>query len=374
MTALRFDIAATHGEARAGVLTVGGTTILTPVFMPVGTQATVKGLTPSEVADTGARIVLGNTYHLWLRPGADHVQRLGGLHAFMAWPHALLTDSGGYQIFSLAKLGKVTDEGATFQSHLDGSRHLLTPEVAMEVQAKLGSDIAMVLDQCPPHPASDALLRESMRRTTAWAKRSLAVAAPPGQARFVIAQGGVSPELRHEHVAELADLAADGMALGGLSVGEPPALMYEVLEHAGPRMPAAKPRYLMGVGTPVDLVQAVAFGIDMFDCVMPTRNARNGQAFTWQGALNLRNAAYRDDQGPLDDACRCAACRTFTRAYLRHLFMAKEMLGPRLLTQHNLHFYSDLIQAARDAICGQQYPQFRRTVLNAYASRPPEAS
>jgi queuine tRNA-ribosyltransferase len=324
--------------------------IETPTFMPVGTQATVKSLTPDEVASTGARIILANTYHLWLRPGAESIAAHGGVVGFMKWPYALLTDSGGYQVFSLAKHRTIDEDGITFRSHLDGSLHRLTPEEAMRVQALLGSDVAMVLDECPPGRASRAEIEEAMQRTTVWAKRCLETEPASGQARFGIVQGGTELDLRMSHLQTIAALDFDGIALGGFSVGEPPAKMYELLGEIAPAMPVDKPRYLMGVGTPIDLLRAVVAGIDLFDCVLPSRNARNGQALTWGGRVNLRQARHRDDESPLDARCDCSTCTTYSRAYLRHLIKAEEMLGPRLLTLHNLHFYGALMREAREMI------------------------
>jgi len=346
--------------ARSGRLRTPRATIATPAFMPVGTQATVKSQSPDEVAQSGARLLLANTYHLMLRPGAELIAELGGVQRFMGWPHAVLTDSGGYQVFSLSSLRQLDDQGVVFRSHLDGSRHELTPERAMQVQGLLGSDIAMVLDECPPGGAPEAEIERALRRTSAWARRCLAVSRPPGQACFGIVQGGTSAPLRRAHLDEIAALAFDGFALGGFSVGEPIALMYELLAELGPRMPRERPRYLMGVGTPADLLRAIGAGIDMFDCVLPTRNARNGQALTWGGRVNLKQARHKRDDSALDARCSCPVCTRFSRAYLRHLVRAEEMLGPRLLTQHNLHFYADLMQHAREAIVQQRYAQFAR--------------
>jgi queuine tRNA-ribosyltransferase len=343
------------GDARCGVFTMPRAVVETPVFMPVGTQASVKSLTPAEVASTGARICLANTYHLWLRPGADLVSRRGGVQRFMAWPHALLTDSGGYQVFSLAELRTIDDEGVRFRSHLDGSPRFLSPEESMRVQALLGSDVAMVLDECPPGGAPREAIEAAMARTTRWAKRSLAVPAPEGQARFGIVQGAAFEDLRLRHIEEIAALEVDGVALGGFSVGERLDAMYATLSAVAPRMPADRPRYLMGVGTPFDLLHAVGAGIDLFDCVLPTRNARNGQALTWGGRVNLRQARHREDDGPLDARCDCATCVTFSRAYIRHLFKADEMLGPRLVTFHNLYLYGELMRRARARIAAGTY-------------------
>jgi len=344
--------------ARCGRLRTTRGVVETPVFMPVGTQATVKSQSPEEVEATGARLILANTYHLMLRPTAELIAELGGVQRFMAWPHALLTDSGGYQVFSLSGLRKLSDAGVVFRSHLDGQKHELTPERAMQVQGLLGSDIAMVLDECPPGAAPLPEIERALARTSAWAKRCLAVARPEGQACFGIVQGGTQEALRLRHLAELAELPFDGLALGGFSVGEPREDMYRVLSVIGPRMPRDRPRYLMGVGTPVDLLRAIAAGIDMFDCVLPTRNARNGQALTWGGRVNLKQHRHLRDDSPLDARCDCPVCKRYSRAYLRHLTRAGEMLGPRLLTQHNLHFYAALMRAARAAIAERRYAAF----------------
>lgn len=345
-----FRVDAVDGDARTGLVQTPRASIETPAFMPVGTQASVKALTPDEVASTGARIILANTYHLWLRPGAESIASHGGVVGFMRWPHALLTDSGGYQVFSLAQHRTIDDDGITFRSHLDGSLHRLTPEEAMRVQALLGSDIAMVLDECPRGDAPRAEVERAMARTTAWAKRCLRSAPAEGQARFGIVQGGTDLDLRLSHLEAIAALDVDGVALGGFSVGEPTARMYELLDRIAPRMPEDRPRYLMGVGTPTDLLRAISSGVDLFDCVLPTRNARNGQALTWGGRVNLKQARHRDDQSPLDARCDCSVCATYSRAYLRHLFKADEMLGPRLLSLHNLHFYGALMGKAREMI------------------------
>lgn len=345
-----FRVESVDGDARTGRLETPRAAIETPAFMPVGTQASVKALTPDEVASTGARMILANTYHLWLRPGAESVASHGGVVGFMNWPHALLTDSGGYQVFSLAQHRTIDDDGITFRSHLDGSLHRLTPEEAMRVQALLGSDIAMVLDECPRGDAPRAEIERAMVRTTAWAQRCLQAEPAEGQARFGIVQGGIDLDLRLSHLEAIAALDFDGVALGGFSVGEPTARMYELLDRIAPKMPQDRPRYLMGVGTPTDLLKAVSSGIDLFDCVLPTRNARNGQALTWGGRVNLKQARHRDDQSALDARCDCSVCTTYSRAYLRHLFKADEMLGPRLLSLHNLHFYGALMRKAREMI------------------------
>jgi queuine tRNA-ribosyltransferase len=360
-----FAETARDGDARTTVLVTPRARIETPVFMPVGTQAAVKGLTPEEVEATGARIILSNTYHLWLRPGAERVAHMGGVQRFMGWPHALLTDSGGYQVFSLAALRRIDDDGVSFRSHLDGAKKVLTPEESMRVQGLLGSDIAMVLDECPPGGAPRADIEKAMARTSRWARRSLAFASPRGQARFGIVQGATHLDLRLAHLDDIASLNVDGVALGGFSVGEPIPDMYRVLSELAPRMPRDRPRYLMGVGTPYDLLHAIGSGIDMFDCVLPTRNARNGQALTWHGRVNIRQARHADDSAPLDDRCTCPVCARHTRAYLRHLFNAQEMLGPRLMTQHNLWFYAELTRAAREAIRAGAYAPFAARTIEA---------
>lgn len=357
------------GSARAGRLTLGDTEVRTPVFMPVGTQATVKTQTPDEVEATGARLILGNTYHLMLRPGAELVDHMGGLGRFMGWRHALLTDSGGFQVFSLAKLRKITEEGVTFRSHLDGSEYALSPERSMEIQALLGANIAMVLDECPEGGAERAVIERAVARTTAWAKRSLAVPRRPGQACFGIVQGGTHVDLRLGHLSELAPLPFEGLALGGFSVGEPIEEMYRVLSEVAPVMPSDRPRYLMGVGKPIDLLRAIGAGIDMFDCVLPTRNARNGQALTWHGRVNLKQARHREDPSSLDEQCDCPVCSNYSRAYLRHLITAGETLGGRLLTQHNLHFYQDLTRRAREAIVDGRYASWAAGVEASMRAR-----
>jgi queuine tRNA-ribosyltransferase len=352
--------AAEDGQARAGVLRTRRGEVPTPTFMPVGTQGVVKTLTPGEVEATGARVVLANTYHLWLRPGPEVVAAQGGLHAFMKWPHPILTDSGGYQAFSLADRRTLSDEGFVFKSHLDGSKHHLTPEEAMRVQGLLGADIAMQLDVCPPGGAPREEVEAAVARTIRWAHRSLA-ARSDGQALFGIVQGGLHADLRRRHIDELAELAFDGLALGGFSVGEPIEEMHRVVAEIAPHLPVARPRYLMGVGTPRDLVLAIGSGVDMFDCVLPTRNARNGQAITRRGSLSIKQAQYRQDGLPLDESCGCPCCRVgYSRAYLRHLFVTGEMLVLRLLTQHNLFTYGRLVAEAREAILGGRFEAFAR--------------
>ncbi|MGI4811408.1 MAG: tRNA guanosine(34) transglycosylase Tgt [Janthinobacterium lividum] len=344
--------AATDGAARAGTLNTAHGPVATPVFMPVGTAGTVKAMTADQVRTTGASIVLGNTYHLMLRPGADRVERFGGLHKFMDWPGPILTDSGGFQVMSLSALRTLDEDGVTFRSHLDGSAHRLTPEIATQIQHKLDATITMAFDECTKFPATADEMRSSMERSMRWAARSrTAFVARPGYAQFGIVQGGVDPELRARSVAALLDIGFEGYAVGGLAVGEGQAAMFATLEATVPHLPPGQPRYLMGVGTPDDLVGAVARGIDMFDCVMPTRAGRTARAYTRHGTLNLRNARHQENQGPLDPACRCTACTRHSRAYLHHLFRANEMLGPMLLTQHNITYYQDLMRGLRNAIC-----------------------
>ncbi|GEO80081.1 tRNA guanosine(34) transglycosylase Tgt [Pararhodospirillum oryzae] len=346
-----FTVTATDGAARLGHLETAHGPVETPVFMPVGTAGTVKAMMPESVAATGARIILGNTYHLMLRPGAERVAALGGLHRFMDWPGPILTDSGGFQVMSLAGLRTLTEDGVTFQSHIDGSRHLLTPERSMEIQDQLDATITMAFDECPPFPAEKQAVADSMRRSMRWARRSReAFRQRPGYALFGINQGGIHPDLRAESAEALTALGFEGYAVGGLAVGEPFEAMLETLEATVPLLPFDRPRYLMGVGRPEDIVAAVARGIDMFDCVMPTRSGRTAKAFTRTGDLNLRNARHRDDPGPLDPACSCPACRRFSRAYLHHLVRAEEILGPMLLTWHNLQYYQDLMADLRQAI------------------------
>jgi len=358
-----FRVTSVDGQARSGVLVTRKGEIPTPTFMPVGTQGSVKTLTPAEVEATGARIVLANTYHLWLRPGPEVVARQGGLSTFMRWPHTVLTDSGGFQAFSMAERRTLSDEGFVFRSHLDGSKRLLTPEEAMRVQGLLGSDIAMQLDVCPPGIAERKEVEAAVEQTTRWAKRTLA-ARDPAQAVFGIVQGGVHLDLRRRHAAELGDLPFDGLALGGFSVGEPPEQMHAALPEVVPCLDPARPRYLMGVGTPRDLLIAILAGVDMFDCVLPTRNARNGQAITRRGPVTIKQAQYRDDPRPIDEDCGCPCCRNgYSRAYLRHLYIAREILVLRLLSQHNLWVYGDLLQRAREAIASRKLAVFAREWL-----------
>lgn len=342
---------AADGLARAGALQTAHGPVETPAFMPVGTAGTVKAMTADQVRSTGARVILANTYHLMLRPGADRVERLGGLHRFMDWPGPILTDSGGFQVMSLAALRQLDEDGVTFRSHLDGSGHRLTPEIATRIQHQLDATITMAFDECTPYPATQDEVRSSMERSMRWAARSRTAFVPrPGYAQFGIVQGGVHPELRARSVQALVDIGFEGYAVGGLAVGEGQAAMFATLGTTVPLLPADQPRYLMGVGTPDDIVGAVQRGIDMFDCVMPTRAGRTARAYTSRGTLNLRNARHRDDPAPLDPACPCIACARHSRAYLHHLFRAGEMLGPMLLTQHNVTYYQTLMRGLRDAI------------------------
>jgi queuine tRNA-ribosyltransferase len=343
---------ASDGPARAGLLRTAHGEVETPVFMPVGTAGTVKAMTADQVRATGARLVLGNTYHLMLRPGAERVERLGGLHRFMDWPGPILTDSGGFQVMSLANLRKLDEDGVTFRSHLDGSPHLLSPEIATRIQHQLDATITMAFDECTPFPATEEEVRRSMELSMRWAVRSRsAFVGRPGYAQFGIVQGGVHPGLRARSVEALLEIGFEGYAVGGLAVGEGQAAMFATLETTVPLLPADRPRYLMGVGTPDDLVGGVQRGIDMFDCVMPTRAGRTARAYTSRGVLNLRNARHADDGGPLDPGCPCTACTRHARAYLHHLFRADEMLGPMLLTQHNVTYYQTVMRGLRDAIC-----------------------
>jgi queuine tRNA-ribosyltransferase len=366
-----FRIAAVEGAARAGLLPLAHGSIETPVFMPVGTQGTVKALSSGDLVALGAQIILGNTYHLALRPGAERVRQQGGLHRFMAWPRAILTDSGGFQVFSLRSRRTLDEDGVTFRSHVDGAEQRLTPESAMAIQAALGSDIAMAFDECPPSDAPLGEVDAAMARTTRWARRCLDAPRAPGQLRFGIVQGAVDLDRRRAHLAEIAPMGFDGLALGGLGVGEPPERMHEVVEALAREMPAGRPRYLMGVGTPLDILNGIASGIDMFDCVMPTRNARNGQLFVRGGRLNMGNARHRQDAGPVEPGCPCECCASYSRAYLAHLFHAKELLYYRLATIHNLRHYLDLARGARAAILAGRYARYRSDYLSA--SPPPTA-
>jgi queuine tRNA-ribosyltransferase len=359
MAEFGFEVLATDGAARRGRIATAHGTVETPAFMPVGTAGTVKGMLPGAVAETGAEILLGNTYHLMLRPGAERVERLGGLHKMMGWDRPILTDSGGFQVMSLTGLRKLTENAVVFKSHIDGSEHILSPERSMDIQRMLDSNITMALDECTPHPATYEQTDKSLALSMRWAERSKAAFRQrPGYGLFGIVQGGVYLDLRSRSVIQLTGIGFDGYAIGGLAVGEGQETMFTVLDHTAPQLPADRPRYLMGVGTPADLVGAVARGIDMFDCVMPTRSGRTGQAFTARGKVNMRNARHQDDPRPLQEGCRCPACSQFSRAYLHHLQRSEEMLGPILLTWHNLTYYQDLMAGIRRAVASGNFADF----------------
>ena len=355
---MEFKLYKTSGKARRGQLTLAHGKVQTPAFMPVGTYGTVKAMSPLELKGIGAEIVLGNTFHLWLRPGLDVIAAHGGLHGFMGWGGPILTDSGGFQVFSLGALRKITEEGVRFQSPVNGDKLFLTPEESMRIQGVLNSDIAMIFDECTPYPATEREAADSMRLSLRWAARSKAAHEGNPNALFGIVQGGMYEHLRNESLAELVKIDFDGYAIGGLSVGEPKEDMRRILAHTAPLLPTDKPRYLMGVGTPEDLVASVCEGIDMFDCVMPTRNARNGMLFTQNGDIKIKNAQYRLDTRPLDEECDCYTCKNFSRAYLHHLHRLKEILGARLNTIHNLHYYQQLMQGMRSAIEEDRFADF----------------
>jgi queuine tRNA-ribosyltransferase len=357
-------------KARRGELATLHGTIQTPVFMPVGTQATVKAVTPENLVDLGAQIILGNTYHLYIRPGHELIRSFGGLHGFMHWDRPILTDSGGFQIFSLRELAKITEQGASFRSHLDGAKLFLSPEDAVHVQEALGSDIMMALDTCIPYPADRDQAIKGTALTARWAKRCREAQSRNGQHLFGIVQGGMFADLRLEAIQQLVEIGFDGYALGGLSVGEPKELMYELLEAAADHLPADHARYLMGVGTPEDLVEGVYHGVDMFDCVMPTRNARNGMLFTSQGRLVIKNACFQQDPRPLDETCSCYTCRHYSRAYLRHLFQSREILAYQLNSIHNLHYYCTLMAGMREAIQEDRFLAFRRDFYQQRTEQP----
>jgi queuine tRNA-ribosyltransferase len=381
---LGFEVIAQDGHARAGIITTRRGVIETPVFMPVGTAGTVKGIRFEELEspDLDARIILGNTYHLWLRPGIDVIRAAGGLHKFIGWDRAMLTDSGGFQVWSLGKLRKINEAGTEFRSHIDGALCFLSPKISMEVQSVLGSEIAMAFDECAPGEATHEEARESMELTLRWAKRSKdafeelqagslrSAGKMPAlrQALFGIVQGASHLDLRRESLERTVEIGFDGYAIGGLSVGEEKPVMFEVIEEVTPRMPADKPRYLMGVGTPLDLIEAVARGVDMFDCVLPTRNGRTGQAFTSRGKLNIKNARFANDQRPLDESCKCTVCRRHSRTFIRHLYLAGEMLAAMLLTHHNLAFFLDTMRGVRQAIRSGQFAKFRREFTEQLSS------
>jgi queuine tRNA-ribosyltransferase len=384
-----FEVTHTDGGARRGRMATAHGQVETPAFMPVGTQGAVKGVTHRDLESLGAEILLSNTYHLYLRPGDDLIARRGGLHKFIGWTKPILTDSGGYQVFSMAARRTIDEQGARFRSHLDGSAHLLTPEKATDIQAQLGSDVAMVLDECLAHPATPdgrAIARSSMERTLRWARRArdrfLALrdglvpdvaVSHPGQAQFGIVQGSLFPDLREESARHTVEIGFEAYAIGGLSVGEPADVMYEMVARTTPCLPADRLRYLMGTGTPADLVESVARGIDLFDCVLPTRNARNGQLFTSEGKLNIRNACFAEDDRPPDLACRCYTCRTCSRAYLRHLHVANEINAATLNTLHNLNFYLDTMRRIRDAILLGRFESFRAAFHQSLSRQPPDS-
>jgi queuine tRNA-ribosyltransferase len=363
-----FELLATDpaSKARRGRLTTAHGVIETPAFMPVGTQGSVKAVSPAELREMEAQIILGNTYHLFVRPGMEVMRHFGGLHRFMNWDGPILTDSGGYQIFSLAKLRKITEEGARFQNHLDGTPAFISPEIAMEIQASLGSDVAMVLDECPPFPCEHEYAARSLELTARWAKRCREVARPPEQLLFGIVQGGTFEDLRRASAEATVQIGFDGYAIGGVSVGEPEPEMMRAVEWSEPFLPNDKPRYAMGLGTPPQILELIARGVDLFDCVLPTRLARNGTAFTATGALNLKNAEFALQKGPIEEDCLCPACREFTRGYLRHLIKAEEILGLRLITLHNLHFYLSLTSRARREIVAGTFANFHREFVSGY--------
>ncbi len=356
---MNFNLLKTDGSARLGKITTQRGIINTPAFMPVGTNATVKSMSPDDMKELNTEILLSNTYHLYLRPGHDIIKEVGGLHKFMNWNGPILTDSGGFQVFSLSQLRKIKDNGVEFRSHIDGSLHFLTAELVMEIQGALGSDIAMIFDECTPYPADHAYALNSLKLTTSWAKQCID-AKNEGQALFGIVQGGMYKDLRKQSADELIPLEFDGYALGGLSVGEPKELMYEMVNHTTPMLPTEKPRYLMGIGDLLDVLEAVAAGIDMFDCVMPTRNARNGALFTSQGRISIKREEFKMDSSPLDPECSCYTCRNFSRSYLRHLFMTREILSMKLNTLHNIHFYLEFFRKMREAIGKGEFNQFRK--------------
>jgi len=368
VTDFRFELLKQDKDSRArrGRMTTRRGVVETPVFMPVGTQGTVKAILPEDLKTEGAQIILANTYHLFLRPGHERVRRLGGLHRFMNWDGPILTDSGGFQVFSLGQLRKITEEGVRFQSHLDGSHQILTPEISIAVQEALGADIIMVFDECIPYPSTRTYVADSTALSMRWAERSKnARSAQDGSALFGIVQGGMYPDLRRQSAEQLMDIGFDGYALGGLSVGEEAERMYEMMDVALPVLPDDKPRYVMGVGTPENLIEGIARGVDMFDCVMPTRNARNGTLFTSFGKITIKQARYADDDSPIDPACTCYVCRNYSRAYLRHLYQSNEILASMLNTRHNLHYYLDLMAQARAAIEQDRFSAFRTDFYKA---------
>ncbi|QGT99910.1 Queuine tRNA-ribosyltransferase [Candidatus Syntrophocurvum alkaliphilum] len=353
-------------SARLGELKITHGVVDTPIFMPVGTLATVKSLTPEDLCEMGIKIILSNTYHLYLRPGEDLVEKAGGLHSFMNWKHGVLTDSGGFQVFSLSELRQITDDGVYFNSHIDGSRHFFTPEKVMDIEQKLGADIAMCFDECPPYPCTYKEVLKAVERTSAWAKRCKESHTRTDQALFGIVQGGVFEELRRKSAKEIKEVEFPGYAVGGLSVGEPKEDMYAMLQVMDESLPTEKPRYLMGVGAPEDLVEGVKRGIDMFDCVLPTRLARHGTAYTHKGKITVRNAKYKDDFTPIDEECGCYVCKNYTRAYIRHLIKAEEILAPRLLSYHNVYFLAKLMENIRTAILQGEFSGFYNNFFENY--------
>ncbi len=364
-----FKVLSTQGQARRGTLITAHGPIQTPVFMAVGTKATVKAMTPEELKECGTQVVLGNTYHLHLRPGEKLIQKMGGLHKFMNWSGPILTDSGGFQVFSLKGLREMSEEGVEFRSHLDGAKYFISPEKSMEIQMDLGSDIIMAFDECLQHPATDEQIEKSMALTYRWLLRSKAAMTRKESLLFGIVQGGLSYEHRLKSMEQITSVDLPGYALGGFSVGEPIHLMHELLPRIVPHMPAQKPRYLMGVGTPLDLILSVDAGIDMFDCVMPTRVARNGTLYTWQGKVSIKRNEYKDDPSPLDPECDCYTCKNYSRAYLRHLFLSGEILGSRLNTIHNIYFYMKLMERARETIQDGSWNSFRDQMLSRFTKR-----
>lgn len=361
-----FQVQAQEENARAALLHTAHGTIQTPVFMAVGTRATVKAMTPEELKASGCQVVLGNTYHLHIRPGEETIQKLGGLHKFMNWDGPILTDSGGFQVFSLSTLRKMNEDGVEFRSHLDGTKYFISPEKSMQIQMALGSDIIMAFDECLPYPATREQAIQSMELTFRWLKRSKEAMTRKESMLFGIIQGGLEYDLRMKSLEQVTSIDLPGYALGGLSVGEPIEMMHALVKKVAPQMPADRPRYLMGVGTPLDLILSIDAGIDMFDCVMPTRTARNGTLFTWQGRVSIKRTEYREDPNPLDPECDCYTCRNYSRAYLRHLFMSGEILSSRLNTIHNLHFYFSLMRRAREAILEGRWAEFRDICLTRF--------
>lgn len=368
---MKFNLLNTDGNARRATLAFERGEIQTPIFMPVGTSATVKAMTPTELDEVGAQIILGNTFHLMLRPGTEVIQAHGDLHDFMQWQKPILTDSGGFQVWSLAELRKISEKGVTFRSPIDGSKIFLGPEDAIDIQRKLGADIVMIFDECTPYPATVDEARSSMELSLRWAERSKTAHADSQAALFGIIQGGMHEQLRDESLQGLENIGFDGYAIGGLSVGEPKEDMYRILKHLTPKMPENAPRYLMGVGTPENLVTAVSYGIDMFDCVLPTRNARNGWLYTETDVIKIRNAQYEKDTRPIDENCTCSTCKSFSRSYIKHLLKNNEILGARLATIHNLHFFLDLMQQMRDAIQGNQFAEFKQNFFEKRGATNP---